>query len=88
MILIVAVLLINKEYQGPVGQSIVSLTSLLRGQLVGPWSAVDRAPDSKVRGPGFDSRSGHTLSFLLPLIQDGQLLVTGKSMCTKYWLTT
>ena len=26
------------------------------------------------------------LSFLLPLIQEGQLSVTGKSMCTKYWL--
>ena len=30
---------------------------------------------------------GHILSFLLPLIQEGQLSVTGKSMCTKYWLT-
>ena len=42
----------------------------------------------KVRGPGFDARSGHILSFLLPLIQEGQLSVTGESMCTKYWLTT
>ena len=40
-----------------------------------------------VRGPGFDTRSGHILSFLLPLIQEGQLSVTGESMCTKYWLT-
>ena len=32
--------------------------------------------------------SGHILSFLLPLIQEGQLSVTGESrMCTKYWLT-
>ena len=23
-----------------------------------------------------------------PLIQEGQLSVTGESMCTKYWLTT
>ena len=38
-------------------------------------------------GPGFDTRSGHILSFLLPLIQEGQLSVTGESMCTKYWLT-
>ena len=53
----------------------------------GPGSAVSRAPDSKVRGPGFDTWSGHILSFLLPLIQEGQLSVTGKSMCTKYWLT-
>ena len=33
------------------------------------------------------ARSGHILSFLLPLIQEGQLSVTGESMCTKYWLT-
>ena len=25
------------------------------------------------------------LSFFLPLIQEGQLSVTGESMCTKYW---
>ena len=36
---------------------------------------------------GFDTWSGHILSFLLPLIQEGQLSVTGESMCTKYWLT-
>ena len=52
----------------------------------GPRSAVGRAHDSYVRGPGFDTRSGHILSFLLPLIQEGQLSVTGESMCTKYWL--
>ena len=47
------------------------------------------APDSLVRGPGFDTLSGniHVLSFLLLLIQDGQLSVTGQSMCMKYWLT-
>ena len=48
---------------------------------------VGKAPDSLVRGPGLDTRSGHILSFLLPLIQEGQLSVTGESMCTKYWLT-
>ena len=42
---------------------------------------------TRIRGPGFDTRSGHILSFLLPLIQEGQLSVTGESMCTKYWLT-
>ena len=31
-------------------------------------------------------RSGNILSFLLPLFQEGQLSVTGKSMCTKYRL--
>ena len=53
----------------------------------GPCSAIGRAPDSYVRGPGFDTRSGNILSFLLPLFQEGQLSVTGESMCTKYWLT-
>ena len=38
-------------------------------------------------GPVFDTRSGNILSFLLPLFQEGQLSVTGESMCTKYWLT-
>ena len=33
---------------------------------------------------GFDTRSGNILSFLLPLFQEGQLSVTGESMCTKY----
>ena len=46
----------------------------------GPRSAIGR-------GPGFDTRSGNILSFLLPLFQEGQLSVTGESMCTKYWLT-
>ena len=55
--------------------------------VAGPGSAIGRAPDSYVRGPGFDTRSGHILSFLLPLFQEGQLSVTGESMCTKYWLT-
>ena len=41
---------------------------------------------SQVRGPGFDTQSGNILSFLLPLFQEGQLSVTGESMCTKYWL--
>ena len=52
-----------------------------------PRSAIGRAPDSQVRGPGFDTRSGNILSSLLPLFQEGQLSVTGESMCTKYWLT-
>ena len=55
--------------------------------VAGPHSAIGRTPDSQVRGPGFDTRSGNILSFLLPLFQEGQLSVTGESMCTKYWLT-
>ena len=38
----------------------------------------------EVRGPGFNTRSGNILSFLLPLFQEGQLSVTGESKCTKY----
>ena len=53
--------------------------------LARPRSAISRAPDSSVRGPGFDTRSGNIL--LLPLFQEGQLSVTGESMCTTYWLT-
>ena len=53
----------------------------------GPHSAIGTAPDSQVRGPGFDTRSGNILSFLLPLFQDEQLSVTSESMCMKSWLT-
>ena len=52
-----------------------------------PRSAIGRAPDSLVRGLGFDTRSGNIFSFLLLLFQEGQLSVTGESMCTKYLLT-
>ena len=38
-------------------------------------------------GSGFDTQSGNIPSFLLLLFQEGQLSVTGESMCTKYWLT-
>ena len=55
--------------------------------LAGPVGAIGRASDSLVMGPGFDTRSGNILSFLFPLFQEGQLSVTGESMCTKYWLT-
>ena len=53
-----------------------------------PGSAIGGESDSRARGPGFDTLSGHILSFHLPLIQEGQLSVTGESMCTEYWLTT
>ena len=53
----------------------------------GPRSAIGRAPDSLVRGPGLDTRSGNILLFLIPLFQEEQLSVTGARMCTKYWLT-
>ena len=44
----------------------------------GLCSSVDRASDSRARGLGFDTRSGHMLSFLLMLIQEGQLSVIGE----------
>ena len=53
----------------------------------GPHNEVGSAPDSRARGAVVDTQSGHILSFLLPLIREGQLSVTGKSMCTKYWLS-
>ena len=57
------------------------------GIMAEPRSAVDSASDSRVRDPGFDTRSGHILSLLLPLIQEGQWSVTGENICTKYCLT-
>ena len=56
-------------------------------KIVWPRGVVGSASDSRVRDPGFDTQSSQVLSFLLPLIQEGQLSVTGESMCTKYWLT-
>ena len=47
--------------------------------IAGQRSAIGRAPDSQVRGPGFDTQSDNILSFLLSLFQEGQLSVTGES---------
>ena len=69
------------------GSCCLRLGDLPSPLMAGPRSAIGRAPDSYVRGPGFDTRSGNILSVLLPLFQEGQLSVTGESMCTKYWLT-
>ena len=54
---------------------------------VGPHSTVGRVSASRARDFGIDTWFGHILSFLLPLIQEGQLSVTGESGCTKHWLT-
>ena len=48
--------------------------------MTGSRSAVGMASDSRARVPGFDTRSGHILSFLLPLTQEGQLSVTKKNV--------
>ena len=45
--------------------------------------SVGSASDSRARGPGFDTRPGHILLFLFPLIQERQLSVTGERICTK-----
>ena len=65
----------------------ISNTDISNYTLTEPHSTVGSASDSRARGPGFDTLSGHILLFLLPLIQEGHLSVTGKSMCRKYWLT-
>ena len=39
---------------------------------------VSRPSDSRDRGCGFNTQSSHILPFLFPLIQEGQLSVTGK----------
>ena len=49
----------------------------------GPRSAIGRAPDSEVRGPGFDSRSCNILSFLLPLFQEGRVWPGGAMVLGK-----
>ena len=63
------------------------LVHILSPITAGPRGAVGSASDSRARVPGFDIRFGHIHLFLLALIQEGNLLVTGKSMCMKYWLT-
>ena len=52
-----------------------------------PHSIVGSMCDSRARGPELDTQSPHIFSFLLPLIQEGQLSVSGESVCMKYWLT-
>ena len=44
----------------------------------GLHSAVSSASDSRARGHGFDTRSDHILSFLLPLIQEGSCQLLAK----------
>ena len=45
--------------------------------MAGLHGAVGSASDSRARGPGFDTQFGHILLLLFPLIQEGQLSVTG-----------
>ena len=62
--------------------------------------AVGNTSECRPRGRDFEPKPGHITfveidheiisTAILPLlqIQEGQLAVTGKSMCTQYWLTT
>ena len=45
-------------------------------KLAWPRGVIGSAYDS-TRGPWFDTKSGHILSFIIMLIQEGQLSVTG-----------
>ena len=63
------------------------MSTCIRLNVAGPRSAVGSASDARAGGPAFETRSGNIISFLLPLIQERQLSVTGESMCMKYWLT-
>ena len=61
--------------------------------------AQELVPTPKVKVPRLCSRSqpgikviikdlwGHLLHAVTFLVQEGQLSITGESMCTKYWLT-
>ena len=50
-------------------------------------SAVGSTFDSRAGGPELDTDLDNILLFLLPLIKEGQLSLTGERMCRKYWLT-
>ena len=48
----------------------------------GPRNAIGRAPDSLVRGPGFDTRSGNILSFSFRFFKKGSCQLLAK-VCTR-----
>ena len=48
------------------------------GVQAGPRSAIGRAPDSLVRGPGFDTRSGNILSFSFRFFKKGNCQLLAK----------
>ena len=60
--------------------------------LAWPRSAVGGASDSRARGPVLDTRSGHILSFLLPLIKKGRCQLLAKVFARstpwlRWWLS-
>ena len=50
--------------------------SRIKASYAGPRSSVGSASDPRARGPGFDTRSDHIFSFLLPPIREGQEVVS------------
>ena len=69
----------NKSKPGPLAQSGASLTAI-KGSLV-------RAPVRPHTVVMIYHEIISTVILPLPLIQEGHMSVSGKSMCTKYWLT-
>ena len=60
-------------------------------RVAGPSSAVGSESDCESRGPHIFVEIYHelisTVILSLPLIEEGQMTVSGENMCTKYWLT-
>ena len=55
----------------------------IEGKQTGPQGAVDSASDPRATNPGFDTRSGHTLSFLLRLVQERHMSIC--QLLAKVW---
>ena len=70
--------IVVKKYMTFRQHLIDALTTSSVQWVAGQRSAVGSASGSRTRGPGFETRSVNVLSFLLPLIEEGQLSVTGK----------
>ena len=57
-------------FDQPLFNRVTVLVKLQSEANAGPRSAVGSVSDSRARGTGFNTWSGHKLSFLLPLIQE------------------
>ena len=62
-------------------RSLSTCVKHMRNSVMNIEQAVGSA-SSRSTGPGFDTRFGHLLLFPHPPIEEGQLSVTGESMCT------
>ena len=70
--------IVVKKYMTFRQHLIDALTTSSVQWVAGQRRAVGSASGSRTRGPGFETRSVNVLSFLLPLIEEGQLSVTGE----------